>query len=711
MLLPDGRSIFFVTDWIVITQIKFHTFKQKNALVFLNRLLIKFLVIDYIKTIVVIGPIFRTKTSPMIRLSDKNYFQMNLSKLITLLSFCFFCFISKGHEIDQLLQKLPQTSVEKEKIELWEQIINISIWQKSEKETKAYIDQLDQYSRERNNAYGVATADLLYAKYYERQQEMDKAKEYADNAYTYFYRHNNQLGMCKSLRQKGFNAFKISNIEQATEFAYKALDISTSINNKLQEGLCLGQVGLFVFGSQPEEGIKLHKQGFDLLIKTGAKREASITAVTLSTLYLNSGDDVKSQHYIDTFFILQQQFNDVGLLAEGKVNAALLAQTFGSQAKAEQLMEESGAYFSQIDSEVIQAKYLRIKSVFYRESNRYPQAIEAANKALAILESRQGLDNEKGMLQYSLFVCYKALKQYEPAIAAYEQAVNHEFAIYDEQTQLGIADMKEKYETEKKELENQQLKKANEVSQLKLKNNSYVFIGLLLLSLFIVVVSLLIFRNSKVRAREKNLQLQQRLLRSQMNPHFMFNALSSIQHYMYANDGDKAGDFLSSFARLSRGILDHSQVEVIPLEKEIQWLNDYVKLQQLRFENEVEFTLQIDENIDLFSTLIPPMLVQPFVENAFEHGFRNINHTGILTIDYIKEGQRIIIRIQDNGRGFSQQQTAEQSNTHVSQAMRITQERLTLLNKGKSNKVQITVESMPEQGTTISFTIPLITLK
>lgn len=636
---------------------------------------------------------------------------MNFSKLIALLLFCFVCFISKGHEIDQLLQKIPHTSVEKEKIELWEQVINLSIWQKSEKETKAYIDRLDQYSRERNNAYGVATADLLYAKYYERQQEMDKATEYADKAYTYFLRHSNQLGMCKSLRQKGFNAFKVSNIEQATEFAYRSLDLSVSINNKLQEGLCLSQVGLFVFGSQPEEGIKLHKQGFELLIKIGAKREASITAITLSTLYLNSGDDVKSQHYIDTFFILQQSFNDVGLLAEGKANAAILALTLGSPNQAERLLEESGAYFSQIDSEVIQAKYLRIKSVFYRESNRYPQAIEAANKALTLLESRQGLDNEKGMLHYSLFVCYKALRQYEQAISAYEQAVNHEFAMYDERTQLGIADMKEKYETEKKELENKQLKKANEVSQLKLKNNQYLLIGLLLLSLFIGIVSLLIFRNSKVRAREKNLQLQQKLLRSQMNPHFMFNALSSIQHYMYANDSDKAGDFLSSFARLSRGILDHSQVEAIPLEKEIQWLNDYVKLQQLRFENEVEFTLHIDENIDLFSTLVPPMLVQPFVENAFEHGFRNLNHTGVLTIDYTKEGQRIIIRIQDNGRGFSQQQITEQDGSHVSQAMRITRERLTLLNKGKSNKVQITVESQPEQGTTISFSIPLITLK
>lgn len=330
---------------------------------------------------------------------------------------------------------------------------------------------------------------------------------------------------------------------------------------------------------------------------------------------------------------------------------------------------------------------------------------------MALIESKEGLDSEKGMLQYSLFICYKALKQYEQAIAAYEQAVNHEFAIYDERTQLGIADMKEKYETEKKELENQQLKKTNEVNQLQLKNNRYVFIGLLLVLVFIVIVSLLIFRNSKVRAREKNLQLQQKLLRSQMNPHFMFNALSSIQHYMYDNDSDKAGDFLSSFARLSRGILDHSQVEAIPLEKEVQWLNDYVKLQQLRFENEVEFTLHIDENIDLFSTLVPPMLVQPFVENSFEHGFRNLNHTGILTIDYTKEANRIIIRIQDNGRGFSQQQTEERTDSHVSQAMRITRERLALLNKGKSNKVLITVESQPEQGTTISFTIPLITLK
>ncbi len=634
-------------------------------------------------------------------------------KSVCLLLFLAISFISNSHEIDELLSKVKTVSDQKSRIELWEKIINISIWQKSESDTKNYIDQLQQYSKEKNNKFGQATADLSYAKYYERMQSMDKAKQHAAAAYDYFSTNDDKLGMCKTLRQQGFNAFKMSNTELATELAYKALDLSILIKNKTQEGLCLAQVGMFIFSSQVEEGIKLQKKGFELLMKIGAKREASITAVTLSALYLNSQNNVMGKCYTDTFLMLQKELNDVGLLAEGKTNAALIQQALGNAEEAEKLMEESGNYISQFGNEIAQAKFYRIKSIFYRESNRFPQAIEVAKNGLHLIENKEGLDYEKGMLQYTLFVSYKALKQYDLAIEAYEQAINHEFVLYDEQTQYGIANLKEKYETEKKEQENKELKQVNEINKLKLKNNSYLIIGIVLLVLLLVVVFILIIRNNKIKAREKNIQLQQKLLVSQMNPHFIFNSLNSIQNFIYKQDSLNAATYLSRFSELMRMILTFSRREEISLSEEKLMLERYLEIQKLRFGDKLEWEITSGEDIDDDNVLIQPMLSQPFIENSLEHGLFKNQEVGKITIRFERENDYLIFEIKDNGVGLNN--TQQKDKNHESLATTITEERIagirTLSGKNTTFEVINLSDLDHEQhGVQVVFKIPYQTI-
>lgn len=599
---------------------------------------------------------------------------MKITQFVRILSLCLLSFSVKGHEIDSLLQKVPQVSVEKEKIELWEKIINISIWQKSETETKNYIDRLYRYGKQKENQYGMATADLLYSKYYERQQEMDKAKKYAGLAYAYFSLKNDRLGMCKTLRQQGYNAFKTSNNEKATKLAYRALNLSILIKNKTQEALCLGQVGMIVFGAQPEEGIKLCRQSFELLKKIGAKREASMAAITLAGFYLNLGENRTGQQYIDTCFVLQRGLNDAGLLAQGTVTAALFAQALGKQDEAERLIEESEKYFSQIKSAAVLAQFYRIKGVFYRDSNRFPEAIEAAKKGLALIENKQGLDNEKGMLQYTLFVAYKGLKQYELAIEAYERAVNSEFVIYDQQTKYGITNLKEKYDNDKKEQENKQLKQVNEINQLKLTTNRYFSIGIVLLSLLLVVVFALVIRNNRIKAREKNIHLQQKLLISQMNPHFIFNSLNSIQSFIYKQDPLTAASYLSRFSELMRMILTFSRKDQVTLAEEKHLLERYLEIQKLRFGDKLEWEITSDENIDDENVLIQPMLSQPFIENSLEHGLFKDDQVGKISIRFAKEDNYLLFEIEDNGSGLNN--LVKKHENHESLATTITEERI-----------------------------------
>ncbi len=114
--------------------------------------------------------------------------------------------------------------------------------------------------------------------------------------------------------------------------------------------------------------------------------------------------------------------------------------------------------------------------------------------------------------------------------------------------------------------------------------------------------------------------LKQRLLRSQMNPHFIFNSLSGIQNFIVTEKSTKASIYLSKFATLVRNILDSSVKEYVTLEKEIATIENYLELQKVRYAGKFEFSIKTDDAIDPESTMIPPMLAQPFIENAIEHG-------------------------------------------------------------------------------------------
>ncbi len=612
-----------------------------------------------------------------------------------------------------MLAEIASEKQTEKKIDLWEKVVNISIWRKSENQTKAYIDELYAFSKVEKSAYGMAYADLLYAKYFERKQEMEKAKNHADTAFLSFKKQKNELGMCKTLRQQGFNSFKMSNIEQAVKYAYQALAISVKIKNQVQEGVCMGQISILLLGTQPKEAIKMGLKGFNLLVKIDAKREASISGVTLSTLYLDNGDIAKSLHYIDTMFILQKELNDVGLIAEGKANAALIYLEIGETAKAEKMLEESGVYFSMMNSDVILAKFLRIKSVFYRDAERFQEAITAANAALEIIEDKEGLDYERGILQYTLFLSHKALKQYNLAMTAFERAVEHDFVLYDKQTRLNVAGMKEKYETDKKEQENKELKQQNEINRLKIKSTRYLLLGVIFCAMLVAALFYIILRTNKLKAREKNVQLQQRLLVSQMNPHFIFNSLNSIQNFIYKQDALTASTYLNRFAELMRMILNFSRKEQITLAEEVQMLTRYLEIQQLRFGEKLAWNIQVEEGIIEEQVLIPPMLAQPFIENALEHGLFKNTAQGNIQIQFKKHGDQMIFSIEDNGVGIEKNE--QQEGTHTSLATQITKERMEAITALTKKTTTFEVTNLHDvdpskHGVNVTFKIPYQTL-
>lgn len=205
-------------------------------------------------------------------------------------------------------------------------------------------------------------------------------------------------------------------------------------------------------------------------------------------------------------------------------------------------------------------------------------------------------------------------------------------------------------------------------------------------------------QKEKTKINTRIAELELTALRSQMNPHFIFNALGSIQYFIQTQETDKADNYLSDFAMLMRKILESSKSKFITLKEEAELLRLYIGLEKIRFEEVFDYTLIIDPEIELDNP-VPPMVIQPFVENAINHGIFNLKERkGELTI-YFKylSDQRIQCIIEDNGIGRKTSQLLKKSN-HKSRGMEIVNERVNTINQLSEVKVSMEIQDKYKEG-------------
>jgi hypothetical protein len=211
----------------------------------------------------------------------------------------------------------------------------------------------------------------------------------------------------------------------------------------------------------------------------------------------------------------------------------------------------------------------------------------------------------------------------------------------------------------------------------------------------------------------KMLEFEMRALKAQMNPHFIFNAIASIQHFIISNDLRSANKYLVKFSRLIRGVLDHSHSSLVPLRKELDTLRLYIDIENLRFSNKIEYTFVIDNSVDLDGYSIPPLLFQPFVENAIWHGLLPKTENCRLDVRLTAAGGKIVCEISDNGvgRAFAAHNPAKRGKRR-SLGVEMTQNRILALEK--IYHVSLGVEYIDKTfngapaGTTVVITLPII---
>lgn len=233
------------------------------------------------------------------------------------------------------------------------------------------------------------------------------------------------------------------------------------------------------------------------------------------------------------------------------------------------------------------------------------------------------------------------------------------------------------------------------------KRQKWIIYSLVFGMLLTALAAYFFYRSNRQQQLANNL-LALKSLRSQMNPHFIFNALNSVNNYIAKNDERSANRYLSEFSTLMRAVLENSEEDFISLSRELELIELYVKLEHSRFTEKFDYTIKIDEQIDAEAFKIPPMLLQPYIENAIWHGLRYKEEKGTLSIELVqKETDLIEIRITDNGIGRKKSKELKTKNqkTQNSKGMGNIKKRIAILNTMYKDKVSVSVKDLNKDAT------------
>jgi sensor histidine kinase YesM len=258
------------------------------------------------------------------------------------------------------------------------------------------------------------------------------------------------------------------------------------------------------------------------------------------------------------------------------------------------------------------------------------------------------------------------------------------------------------------------LAEENKFNQIRLSQNRIILFGMGVMMLFLIIIGLMLINQNRIKAQQRMVILEQKLLRSQMNPHFIFNSMASIQDFILSKDPRTAANYLSRFAKLIRNILDSSLAESIPLSKEIETIEHYLSLQKVRMEDKFDFEVIEDESVEDAESRIPALLIQPFVENAIEHGIRHKPDKGKVTIAFRRQDNYLSVTVEDNGVGRTKAREFEEikKKDHASVSTSLINERIKILNKRSKHKITLDIEDLYDDsgapaGTRLVVRVPV----
>ncbi|TYA84413.1 tetratricopeptide repeat-containing sensor histidine kinase [Seonamhaeicola marinus] len=509
---------------------------------------------------------------------------------------------------------------------------------------------------------------------YNIQGNTPLALEHFNKSLTIHKKLGDSISIAHNFKNMGYTYNIQKNNEKAISYFKKSLGIYQRINNKHRISATLSDIGnIHEESGNYQKALKYYIDALRISKEVGANSETTYILNNIGGIYLLSKDYTNSNQYFK---------------------------------KAKKISLEKG------NKETLCGAYIGLARIDINQRN-YDAALGNALKAKEISEKSGFLEYQKQTLE-ALSKIYKKTGYYEKALKSYELYKTLNDSLFSKKNVEKIAQIEAEYKY-KQAIDSANIRELELTKQvtttsrdLEKSKQKYLWAIIGFLTVSIILGSTIFFQKFRtIKAKNQTIVTEQKLLRSQMTPHFIFNSLSVLQGMILNKEDKKSVNYLLKFSKLIRITLENSRDKLVLLSQELLAVENYLALQNLENAS-YQYNITVTDAINTSAFKIPPMLIQPFVENAIEHAFNETISTKQIDISINYSKEDLICTIADNGIGINAQKTSKVAEKS-SMSTLITSERLQILSKDLKVNGSITIEDRTEynsQGTLVTLIIP-----
>jgi tetratricopeptide (TPR) repeat protein len=529
----------------------------------------------------------------------------------------------------------------------------------------------------------------------------------------------------------------LSDYPKALEIYFDNLQLFEKMKDSNMVAITCANIGIvYKYLSQYNMAIEYFEKSIAINKAAGNKKELSDNYMSIGNVYDASGNQAQALAYYEKSLGISRAINYTKGIAGNYANMGAAYISLGNYDEAFSSLNAALPLYTAMKDNGNEAAVLKsIGDVFlaapesfftvkgFAFQKKYPKAKEYYEKSLQLLTAIDDVYGQ-GEVWEKLSTIYENEGKHKEAFGAYKKFIVLRDSIFNDEKKEQVTRMEMRYNFQKKEdslQSDHDRKTLIAASEIKRQSTIKAFIAWGSLILFATGLASFILYKKRRDARQKQQQAEfnaevanteMKALRAQMNPHFIFNSLNSISDYITKNDTRSADRYLIKFAKLMRTILENSEQKDVLLCDDLKALELYMQLEALRMNNKFTYEIEVDEAVDKEVTLVPPLILQPFVENSIWHGIAKKEGPGKIKIQIKMEGNDMInCIVEDNGIGRKQSTqlkalSAQKEKTSV--GMKITQARIDILNRIKNTNAAVQLFDLAE-GLRVEVKLPLVT--
>ena len=598
---------------------------------------------------------------------------------------------------------------------------------------KKYADTVMFLAQRSKDSLGIYKAYYYYGVMARLAGDYAEALRYLEAYVSFYEKRGDSSKVAGVLYQIGSVQSNLGNYEKSLEAYYRLIPIEQKDGNDYSVGYTLNAIGTVLKETKKfEDAEKALANAYVIFDTLDEKWDKTFTLVNLGNLYTDLGQLEKAKQRYEEALVIDRQIGKLSGVALSLANIAFVYDKMGKYDSALIYHLEALKIREELPGKEGLGRSLIGVGRGYRQLKNYMMAKHFLQRGLELVSGMQS----KPML----IDVYENLSQVYAAEGNYAKAYEYQLlftnvkdSVLGEKTTAQLNELQAKYETGEKDkkilmLANERQAQQRETErQLALKKTFIA--GLIIVTLLAgsaVYIFMQRLKNQKVlsakddQIREVNFkrqmaELEMKALRAQINPHFLFNCMNSINRMILNGDADKASMYLTKFSKLVRLILENTETQKVLLVNELALLESYIQLEGLRFKGKINYEISVEESIEPENTYLPSMVLQPFVENAIWHGLlhKQENERGNISISIKEQHDRLLCTIEDNGVGREKARQLREKSVLKSRSMgmKITEDRLKLLNENGSEPV-IWITDLKDSmdhaaGTRIEINIPI----